>query len=166
MTSLGLILVTLGSICWSCWCGYPEIDLGEVDLVSNPNCRDLIQPFLNSCTNEYRYKVQKAMERENFDENSERVRRAACCGVWVAQRCMTRAARSIRACDIKDARAFEKLPIDADAIALVDRRCHGLQYASKHCSSSVPHFTGINFVVLLFLCSTLNVLVVKTFAIY
>ena len=66
MTSLGLILVTLGSICWSCWCGYPEIDLGEADLDSNPKCRDLIQPFLNSCTNEYRYKVQKAMEREKL----------------------------------------------------------------------------------------------------
>lgn len=163
MTSSRLLLLSFCLFGWhrQCQCGYPEIDLGEVDLDRNPKCRDQIQPFLNRCTNEYRYKVQKAMERSNFNDSAELVRRHACCGIWVAQRCMTRAARSIPDCDIRDARAFEKLPIDADAIALVNRRCAGLDYASKQCSSSDALINGIPFVTL-FLCLTFNVLFFKT----
>ena len=143
---------------------YPEIHLGEVDLSSNPRCEAKMQPYLNRCTNEYRYNVQKAMERANNNESSELVRRVTCCGIWTAKYCMSRAARSQPECDIKEARAFEKLPIDSDAIAVMNRQCRGLYHTSRQCSAAV----SVNYISseILFLSLLFYVFIVRRLGIW
>jgi len=134
-------LVLLSSILclWTGWCEcvyFPEINLGTVDLSHNPKCMQRMDPHISRCTRIYRYGVQKAMENSNFSEDSEAVRRATCCGVLSARLCYSKAARSIADCHIRDARAYEKLPIDADAISTMNRHCSGYYLSSKLCSSS------------------------------
>ncbi|XP_054158337.1 uncharacterized protein LOC128956644 [Oppia nitens] len=123
-------------------CGqFPEIDLGTVDLSHNPQCQLSMEPYITRCTNLYRYGVQQAMERYDFNVSAEPVKRATCCGVLRAQHCFARAARSRQPeCGIREARAFEKLPIDADAVAIMNRQCDGYYLSSKVCSSSADSY--------------------------
>jgi hypothetical protein len=114
----------------------PQINLGEVDLSKNPKCELEMQPYLTKCTVQYRKKVESAMKLANYDINSELVQRATCCGVWIAKYCVSRAVRSIKSCGIVEARAFEKLPIDSEPIAIINKHCDGYYYASKVCSMS------------------------------
>ena len=128
------------------------IDLGEADLSHNKMCLNRMQKFYIKCTEEYAYKVKEKLYQTD-DWNHKLVRKARCCGVLQAKRCFSSAARSIQYCGVREARAFEKLPIEKNKIYLMEKQCSDYIYGYSRCNNSNSFNASLKFFLTIILAS-------------
>lgn len=135
------------------------IDLGEADLSHNRMCLHKMQKSYIKCTEEYADKVREKLYQTD-DWNHKLVRQARCCGVLQAKRCFSSAARSIQYCGIREARAFEKLPIEKNKIYLMEKQCSDYIYGYSQCN----HSNSFNISLKVFLTIILASLIINYIA--
>lgn len=121
---------------------YPEVRLGVVDLSDNRVCENRSQPHLTLCTQQYREKVRRVVEKHDCEvKGNEEVTRVACCEIWQARSCMTQSVQRLRQkgyCEVKHSRMYEKLPFQSEFIKEVRKWCPNYMYGSEKCNKSSP----------------------------